>query len=105
MGRQDMMKLLWIKATKDDILYMEQLFDLHMIMLARVETPPMLSKKKRRELLENFNFIDKDKSGRITYQDLVDNGLIEHEMAVDLRSKYDYNGRGVLDQSDFLEML
>lgn len=103
--REDMMKLIWLRAAPEDIDVMNQMFDLHRTLGARVKTPPLLPKKKRKQLLENFHFLDKRHCGHITYQDLVDGGLIDEQMMKDLKSKYDSTGKGIINQDDFLEML
>lgn len=103
--REDMMRLIWLKAKEDDIRLMNQMFDLHKIKSVRVKTPPLLPKKKRRELLENFNFVDKRGRGLITYTDLVDGGLVEEQMMNEMMLKHDRGTNGVIDQDHFLEML
>merc|ERR1719502_2041149 len=75
--RDDMMKLIWLRAQKEDIDIMNQMFDLHITMGARAKTPPLLPRKKRTQLLENFNFLDRHQEGVIKYEDLVVGGLID----------------------------
>merc|ERR1719174_3395075 len=99
------MRLIWLRATPEDISIMNQMFDLHKTLCARVKTPPLLPRKKRKQLLENFHFLDQKSSGYITYQDLVDGGIIDDQMMKDLRSKYDRTGKGIIREDDFLEML
>lgn len=103
--RADMMKLIWLKATDHDVDLMNQMFDLHKLQEMRVQTPPLLAKKKRKQLLENFRFLDKENRGVIAYTALVDGGLVDEELMHALRVKYDHHNRGFLDENDFLEML
>jgi len=103
--REAMMRMIWLKATEEDISLMNQIFDVYKIMLDRVTTPPLISKKKRRQLLENFNYLDTEKHGIIKYQDMWDGGLVDEPMMNELRAKYDRTGRGTINQDEFLEML
>jgi Ca2+-binding EF-hand superfamily protein len=107
--RDDIMKLLWLQAKPKDLEVMNQMFDLHRTMGARVKTPPMLPDKKRKQLLGNFNFLDRNSTlgqqGLITYQDMMEAGFIDSEMMEELRAKHDQNGQGVINEQDFLEML
>jgi len=103
--REDMIRLIWPSAGDRDLFAMYQMFDLQKILSSRVKTPPLLPKKKHRQLLENFKFVDKQRRGHITYQDLTDSGLIDEEMMNDLRTRYDRSGQGIINQEDFLEML
>jgi len=103
--REDMLRLLWLKATSEDVAVMLQMFDFQVFMRARVPEPPRLPKKKRRELIENFKYLDKHSRGRIAFTDLVSGGLVDEHMMKELSSKYDLSGDGILSQDVFLEML
>jgi len=103
--REDMMRLIWLKATPWDIAIMIQMFDFHRYLYARVTDPPRLPKKKRRQLLENFIYLDKLHTGVISFFDLVSGGLVDEFMMSELQSHYDLSGRGILSQDVFLEML
>lgn len=102
---EDMMKLIWLEAKQDDILVMLKWFREAAFNQKRVSTPPLLPKKKRRELYENFRYLDREGTGKITYRDLVDSGLVDEEMAQDLMRRYDTDGSGDLDGEEFLELL
>jgi len=104
-NRDDFMKLIWLGAKPKDLEVMNQMFDLHRTMGARVKTPPLLPDKKRRQLLGNFNYLDRRHQGLITYQDMVEAGFIDFEMMEELRLKHDQTGQGIIDEEDFLEML
>lgn len=103
--REDMMKLLWLKANDEDIRVMSMMFDLYNVERVQVCTPPPLPKKKRKQLLENFNYLDKERVGFISYSEMVEAELVDEHLKNDLQAKYDCSGRGILDADDFLEML
>eukprot|EP00746_Dinoflagellata_sp_MGD_P003167 gnl/MRDRNA2_/MRDRNA2_106158_c0_seq1.p1 gnl/MRDRNA2_/MRDRNA2_106158_c0~~gnl/MRDRNA2_/MRDRNA2_106158_c0_seq1.p1 ORF type:complete len:516 (+),score=101.78 gnl/MRDRNA2_/MRDRNA2_106158_c0_seq1:176-1723(+) len=102
---EDMMKLIWLEAKQEDIHLMLKWFREAAFHQKRVPTPPLLPKRKRRELYENFRWLDRAGTGKITYRDLVDSGLVDEEMAQDLMRKYDTDGSGDLDGEEFLELL
>merc|ERR1711957_629872 len=84
---------------------MLHMFDFHVFLFARVPEPPRLPKKRRKELLENFHYLDKAHRGLITFTDLMTGGLVDEQMMKELSSKYDLNGEGILSEDVFLEML
>lgn len=102
---EDMMKLIWLKAIPEDIQVMLRWFREAAFYQERVPTPPLLPKKRRKELMENFHYLDRSRTGKISYSDLVDGGLVDWEMAMDLMEKYDTDGSGDLDSEEFLELL
>lgn len=102
---EDMMRLIWLKATDEDVAVMLEIFKLAALHNKRLQTPKLLPKRKRHELLENFKWLDKNGKGIISYNDLVDGGLMDEETANELMQKYDTDGSGDLDAQEFLEML
>jgi hypothetical protein len=101
---EDMMRLIWLKATADDIKKMMQWFREAEFRCDRVQTPPLLPKMKRREVLENFPAIDRD--GRdISFDDLVDSGLVDESTAKALRNQYDPEDTNRIGEPLLLEML
>lgn len=103
--RTDLIRLLWLKATDEDVKAMEALFDLKKLSHATVEPPPLLPKRRKRELLENFRDLDSEGTGLVPYNELVLAGLTDKDMMKELREKYDKDGNGTLDFEEFLEML
>lgn len=102
---EDMMRLIWLKAADEDVAFMLNIFKLAALHNKRLPTPKLLPKRKRNELLENFKWLDKENKGIISYNDLVDGGLMDEETADELMTKYDTDGSGDLDGEEFLEML
>jgi len=103
--REDLIRLLWLRATDADVAAMEALFDLKKLQRAAVEPLPLLSKRRRRELLENFKDLDSQGKGLVPYTELVMAGLADEDMMKELQAKYDKDGNGTLDFEEFLEML
>jgi len=103
--RSDLIRLLWLQASEEDVRAMEALFDLKKLARAAVEPPPLLPRRRRRELLENFRDLDNEGKGLVPYTELVLNGLADEDMMKELREKYDKDGNGTLDFEEFLEML
>jgi len=103
---EDMMKLMWLKATRDDLTQMRHWFLEAQHEMDRVPTPPLLPKKKAREILENFP-VDKRYSGGITYQDLLDSGVADAQTAQELWVAYGEEGDKtlVISEQTLLEML
>lgn len=101
---EDMMKLIWLKATDGDIHKMMQYFREAEFRNDRSKTPPLLPPKKRREVIENFPKIhESDRS--ITFEDLVQSGLVDQSMASDLQARYDPDNTNVITEALLLEML
>merc|ERR1712139_531913 len=71
----------------------------------RIPTPPLLPRRLRRELEENFRWIDRDRKGYITYRDLIESDLVDADMAKELVTRYDTDGSGSLDCDEFLMLL
>jgi len=101
---EDMMKLIYLKATDADIAKMLQWFREAEFQGDRLPTPPLLPKRKRREVLENFPVIDKQREG-ITFEELVDSGLVDESIAKDLRLQHDRYNCNRIDEPLLLEML
>lgn len=102
---QDMMKLIWLKATPSDIAAMLEVFREAAFHQKRIPTPALLPRRKKKELVENFRWLDKEKKGVISYSDLVDSGLVDEQTANELMAKYDTDQSGDLDEDEFMEML
>merc|ERR1712023_104849 len=75
------------------------------LLTRRIPTPPLFRKKVRRELEENFRWIDRERKGYITYNDLVDSELVDGETATALMARYDVDNSGTLTCDEFLELL
>jgi len=103
--REEMMRLIWMKATDEDISAMMMVVSFIKLRELRAHTPPMLPRRKRKELVENFQYIDHHRKGQVRYHDMVEAGLVEHAIVVELQKQYDRGGDGMLDCEEFVEML
>jgi hypothetical protein len=103
---EDMMKLIWLKASQEDIDKMMLWFRQAEFQCDRASTPPLLPKRKKREVLENFPTIDQgDQNSYVTFEELVDSGLVDHSMARDLRRQHDRGNTNRIHEALLLEML
>jgi len=102
---EDLMRLIWPRATEADIAAMFEIFAIHK--LSSISVPPLrlLPARRRQELIENFRHMDRNCVGSVTYEDLVNQGLVDAKMARELRDQYDLDGIGSLNCLEFLEML
>lgn len=103
--KEDMMRLLWLKATNTDIAAMNNMFVLYKFKKKAVSPLPLLPKKKRRELLENFKDLGQHAQDLVPYTALVDADLVDHDLTLELQAKYDKDKNGLFDFEEFLEML
>jgi len=97
---EDMMRLIWLKAQSTDIEAMMHWFSEAEFKRDRAPTPPLLPKRKRREILENFPMLEEGQA--VTFQDLRESGLVEERTIKDLEDSS--GGRGVTEGT-ILEML
>jgi len=102
---EDLMCLIWPRATEADLATMLEIFAVHK--LSSMSVPPLrlLPARRRQELIENFRHMDRNGVGSVTYEDLVNQGLVDAKMARELRDQYDLDGIGSLNCQEFLEML
>jgi len=100
---EDMMHLIWLKATRQDVDAMMQMLREAKFETNRVPTPPLMPPRRRREILDNFPEIKR--SGNMTYLDLVENDVVSHSLAMDLKQQYDKNNSNLINKELLLEMM
>eukprot|EP00929_Paragymnodinium_shiwhaense_P079612 TRINITY_DN4149_c1_g1_i2.p1 TRINITY_DN4149_c1_g1~~TRINITY_DN4149_c1_g1_i2.p1 ORF type:complete len:543 (-),score=74.44 TRINITY_DN4149_c1_g1_i2:396-2024(-) len=103
--REDILRMIWPRATQSDLDTMHITFELLYLESLTVEPPPLLPKKRLRELESNFKHVDSKGLGSVKYSALVDCGLVDLENAMVLKARYDRDGDGYLDKLEFLEMV
>lgn len=103
-SREDVMRLVWLKATDEDVKAMEMAFHFLKLRQFQAETPPLIPRRRQKELVDNFQHLDGTRSGRISYSDLVDAGLGNRETVAELQKKHDLAGNGTLDCREFVQM-
>jgi len=101
---EDMMRLIWLKSTQEDIDIMLEWFRGAEFQADRATTPPLLPKKHKREVLENFPAIDRE-GKELSFEDLVDSGLVDHSVAQELKAQYDKSNTNRIGEALLLEML
>jgi len=102
----ELLKLLWPRASVEDVSAMQSLVSMAVLGLTRAKTPPMLPHDEHQQLVEHFKYLAaKDHDGLISYADLVTAGLVDAETSRELRHRYDLNRDGRIQLSEFLEML
>merc|ERR1740121_1387235 len=103
---EDMMKLIWPAATVNDMKEMWRMFsDFRRGDKNRVKTPPLLPASELNALFAVFRHFDGDRSGKVSLEELVENGLMYEDMATDIFRDWDRDGDGTLDRYEFAEML
>lgn len=103
--KEDMLRLMWLQATDEDIEQMNVVFDYCRLRAAAVKPPKVLRRQRRLELLDIFMELDRDNTGFVPFADLNDIGIADHSMIALLAGKYDKNRDGLFDRAEFLEML
>lgn len=102
---EDFMKLTWLKATREDIKTMMMYARECAAEDERIDTPPLISNRTRRQLIKNFKYLDRDGSDNITFDEMVAAELVDADIAKDLVKRYDRNADGTIDKLEFLEMM
>lgn len=103
---EDMMRLIWLKAEKDDLIKMMNWFKEAEYEKDSVPAPQLLPEKKRRQIMDNFELsFDETGCGRIQWTDLQDTGLMDGAMVRDLREKYGAESSVFVGQDAVLEIL
>eukprot|EP00933_Yihiella_yeosuensis_P004790 TRINITY_DN109193_c0_g1_i1.p1 TRINITY_DN109193_c0_g1~~TRINITY_DN109193_c0_g1_i1.p1 ORF type:complete len:552 (-),score=70.08 TRINITY_DN109193_c0_g1_i1:134-1789(-) len=110
--REDLMRLLWLAATDEDVASMSTAFDYFMLLKTSVKPPKLLSKKRQGELTEIFKGLEKvpPKGGvpgppTVHFWSLQSFGIADHAMMESLKKKYDSDGDGCFDLEEFIDML
>lgn len=103
----DMMKLIWPKATRDDLDRMNDYFQRADYEKDRVKTPPPLPPKKRRQIMDNLNEVmagGDSPPDTVTWQDLVDSEMVTPAMVKDLKVRHGSQNVTHLSKEMLLEM-
>eukprot|EP00930_Biecheleria_cincta_P039092 TRINITY_DN26895_c0_g1_i1.p1 TRINITY_DN26895_c0_g1~~TRINITY_DN26895_c0_g1_i1.p1 ORF type:complete len:646 (-),score=81.68 TRINITY_DN26895_c0_g1_i1:138-2075(-) len=101
---EDLMRVLWLHADEKDIRLMSQRMQLRYLNKMRVATPPLISADKLHEFTEEFRHLDRKGLGYIRYHDLLTAGFLDDCTLKELQGRYDQDGTGVLELSQFIDM-
>jgi len=99
---EDMMQLIWLRASREDLDAMMRWFREAQYEMDRVPTPPLLSKKKCREILENFTNVREE---GISFHDLLESGVADRGVAAELWEEFGDRDSTRITKSQLLEML
>lgn len=104
---EDIMKLLWPAAVAPQIKMMSQ-WARDIARESRKETipaPPVLAKEEFEGLVSIFLLYDTDKSGKLTFDEMIAFGVLHEYQVEKYRREWDHSGDGVLDLFEFCEMM
>lgn len=101
---EDVLKVLWPCADAKNLANMKAQLDDFGSANHRRQTPPLISDDDLREMIENFQYFDKDASGSVTCQELLESGLLDEEQATRFMRDFDSDGSGEISVWEFCEM-
>jgi len=104
---EDMMRLMWPAAVAPQLKTMSQ-WAREMAVAARKEkipTPPVLAMEEFEGLVSIFQLYDTNKSGKLTFDQLINLGVIHDYQVEKYRREWDTSGDGHLDLLEFCEMM
>eukprot|EP00747_Dinoflagellata_sp_TGD_P210556 gnl/TRDRNA2_/TRDRNA2_83821_c0_seq1.p1 gnl/TRDRNA2_/TRDRNA2_83821_c0~~gnl/TRDRNA2_/TRDRNA2_83821_c0_seq1.p1 ORF type:complete len:620 (+),score=101.24 gnl/TRDRNA2_/TRDRNA2_83821_c0_seq1:253-2112(+) len=102
---EDMMRLMWLGAEPQHIQQMMTWFREGEFQRQRVSTPPLLSKRKRRQVLENFPQLCKSRNSTMKFSDFMLSGIIDDDKAQELLEQFGKSEYDEITEDDILEML
>lgn len=105
---QELLRLVWAGAGDTEVAEMTVILDHYRLCKIAVEPPPLLAKKRQKELTASFNELDKEGVGKVPYPLLVQDGkggFVDEAMVAVLQKKYDRDRSGHFDLDAFLEMM
>jgi Ca2+-binding EF-hand superfamily protein len=109
-SREDLVKLVWPHASSVEIETMRTWFETvseatEDAMKVRAKTPPLLDPREYEDLCTVFKHLDVGKLGELTFDQLVNQGLIYKDDVEEARRLWDTDGNGVLDIVEFCQMM
>lgn len=104
---EDLFRVTWITSTPSDVQTMKAWCKefAEEARAARVPTPPLLRQGEVDELKAVFRHYDDEGNGELTFDRLVEIGIIARDQIQDFRREWDLNQNGVLDMNEFLDMM
>lgn len=103
---EDMMRLMWLRCTDEDLERMMRWFQEAEFEKDSVPTPPLLPKRKRRQIMENFPKVDWSKTQKVTFQELLESAYVDEATMKGLREHFERLGPwDLISEQDLLEML
>lgn len=104
---EDMIGLLWLKATEEDVAQMLTWFNEEMYQAGRIDTPPLLPEQMRHEILKNFQNVDWKGGKKVPFEAVVEASCVDEETLRGLGKTFAAQGRNAnyLSENDLLQML
>eukprot|EP00747_Dinoflagellata_sp_TGD_P127722 gnl/TRDRNA2_/TRDRNA2_174442_c6_seq22.p1 gnl/TRDRNA2_/TRDRNA2_174442_c6~~gnl/TRDRNA2_/TRDRNA2_174442_c6_seq22.p1 ORF type:complete len:816 (+),score=152.94 gnl/TRDRNA2_/TRDRNA2_174442_c6_seq22:91-2538(+) len=104
---EDMFRVIWPAANAHDVKAMKKWCHEFAAATAkaRVKTPPVLPAVELEALCSVFHAFDEDGSGSVTFEELIQKGLIYEDNADDFVKEWDINGDGELNCLEFCDMM
>lgn len=102
---EDMMRLMWLKASDEDVHRMKHWFHEAEFQRHRAPTPPLLTKRRSHQIMENFPRLDWEKTDAVTFHELVEYGHIDEGTMKGLRDQMQKSSLDKVSKLEFLEML
>lgn len=104
---EDVFRAIWISSTTSDVQTMRTWCKefAEEERAARVATPPLLQQADLDDLKAVFHHYEEQGTGTISFDRLVELGLIVANEKYDCQKKWDLNGDGVLEIEEFLDMM
>jgi len=101
------MIIIWMKAGRDEIQTMKGWVKQFITEArnARMQTPPVLRRAELDELKCVFEHYDSEGVGELSFDRLVTLGLIDEDQKDKCQQDWDADGNGILDLSEFCEMM
>eukprot|EP00933_Yihiella_yeosuensis_P063405 TRINITY_DN66540_c0_g1_i1.p1 TRINITY_DN66540_c0_g1~~TRINITY_DN66540_c0_g1_i1.p1 ORF type:complete len:638 (-),score=111.18 TRINITY_DN66540_c0_g1_i1:261-2174(-) len=104
---EDMMRMLWPCAKVGDLKTMKSWCrDIaQSIQRSKIKPPPILDQEAFAGLCSIFNLVDEDRSGMVTFEELIRFGVIEEYQRERYKREWDSDGNGEFDKIEFCEMM
>jgi hypothetical protein len=106
MSIDDVLKLLWLGAAQKDLKKMHVwCMEAAKEGVVRVTAPPVLAKAQTEELASIFRDLDPAGEGHVSFEELLERGLLHDYQLSKAKRDWDEDGKGTVDLTTFLEMM
>jgi len=102
---EDIMRLLWLKASDQDVQKMMTWFHEAELQKDRIPTPPLLPERKQRLLLDSFPSFAKEKKDKVTFSELLASGLFTEGSLMVVREQFGKELTKGMTREEVLEIL
>jgi len=102
---EDIMRLLWLKATDQDVKKMMNWFEEAELQKERIPQPPLLPERKKQQILANFPSFAKEKKHTISFSELLASGLFTEGALMVVEEQFGKELTKGMTQEELLEIL